>query len=132
MSDEKLLVEVKLADCGRLGCLLDSLQIENTQEGHLVVDPVQITGKITYLGERLKVIESEGEAGRTVLRSAPPRTDDQSTSFFEIVLDGSTRLCLARFKYDRQTRKRTPEAAPLSRDALERLIGDLIELLSGN
>ena len=131
-TDEKLRVEVKLADCGRLGCLLDGLQLEHTEDGHLAVDPVQIAKKINYLEERLEIIETEGKAGRTILRSAPPRREDQSTSFFEMVLDRSTRLSLARYKYDPRTRKRTSVPAPLSRDTLERLIGDLIGLASGN
>ena len=131
-SDENLQVDVKLADCGRLGCLLDSLQLEHTREGRLLVDPVQIAEKITYLEERLEIIESEGEAGRIILRSAPPRTDNQSTSFFEMVLDRSTKWSLVRYKYDPQTRKRRSVSAPLSRDTLERLIGDLVELASAN
>jgi hypothetical protein len=127
-SDEKLRVEVKLADYGRLGCLLDSLHIEHVKGGQLSVDPVQIVERITYLGERLEVIETEGEEGLTILRSTPPRVDGEVISFYEIGLDRSTRLSLVRYKHDPKTAERTPMPAPLTRDALERLIGDLIEL----
>jgi hypothetical protein len=127
-SDEKLRVEVKLADSSRLGCLLDSLQIEHAKDGQLEVDPVQVVERITYLGERLEIIESEGEEGLSILRSAPPRVDGEVISFYEMVLDRSTRLSLVRYKHDPKTEERTPMPAPLTRDALERLIGDLIEM----
>ena len=126
--DEKLRMEVNLADCGRLGCLLDSLNLEHIQAGHLAVDPVQVAERITYLEERLDIVETEGEEGRTVLRSAPPKVNGQAVSFFEMVLDRSTRLSLVRYRYDANSGERTPVSAPLTRDALERLIGDLIEL----
>lgn len=126
--DEKLRVEVKLADCGRLGCLLDSLNLEHVQEGHLAVDPVQVAERITYLEERLDIIETEGEEGRILLRSAPPKVNGQAISFFEVVLDRSTRLSLMRYMYDANSGVRMPVSAPLTRDALERLIRDLLEL----
>jgi hypothetical protein len=127
-SDEKLRVEVKLADSSRLGCLLDSLQIEHAEGGQLAVDPVQVVERITYLGERLEVIETEGEEGLSILRSAPPRVEGEVISFYEIVLDRSTSLSLVRYKHDPKTEERTPMPAPLTRDTLGRLIGDLIEL----
>lgn len=126
--DEKLRLEVKLADCGRLGCLLDSLNLEHIQDGQLAVDPEQVAERITYLEERLDIIETEGEEGRTLLRSTPPKVDGQAVSFFEMVLDRSTRLSLVRYRYDANSGERTPVSAPLTRDTLERLIGDLLEL----
>jgi hypothetical protein len=127
-SDENLLLNLKLEDWGRLGCLLARLDIEHTREGQLSIDPVRISEKISYLEERLEIVESEGPEGRTILRSAPPRVDGEGISYFEVVLDGSTRLSLVRYKYDHQTEERKPAAAPLARDTLERLIGDLITM----
>lgn len=129
--DENLRVKVKLADCGRLGCLLNRLNLEPAEDGQLPLDPVQIEEQVTYLGEGLKVIETEGEDGTTILRSSPPRVDGEVTSFFEMVLDPSRGLSLVRYKYGPKTGERTPVPAPLTRDALERLISDLIELLGG-
>ncbi len=130
-SEGKLRLEVKLADSSRLGCLLDSLQLEHTEGDPLGVDPVQVVERITYLGERLEIIESEGNEGMTILRSTPPRVDGEVVSFYELVLDRSTRLSLVRYKHDPRTKKRTPMPAPLTRDSLERLISDLIELAGG-
>ena len=130
-SEEKLRVEVKLADFSRLGCLLDRLHLENTEGGQLPVDPAQVVEQITYLGERLEIIETEGKEGMTILRSTPPRVDGEVISFYEMVLEESTRLSLVRYKYDPETEERTPMPAPLTRDTLERLIRDLIELARG-
>ena len=126
--DEKLWVEVELADSGRLGCLLDRLDVQPGGGYHLNIDPVQMTQKITYLEEELEIIEAEGQGGRTILRSAPPRKEDQITSFFEMVLDPAKGLSLVRYRYDPDMGERTPVSAPLTRDTLERLIGDLIQL----
>ena len=125
--DEKLRMRVKLADSDRLGCLLNELNLEQTQ-GHLVPDPGQIERQISYLGEKLKVIESEDNEGRTILRSYPPRVDGEVISFFEMAINRSKGLSLARYKYDPNIGKRVSVSAPLSRDTLERLISDLIEL----
>ena len=130
-SEEKLRVEVKLADSSRLGCLFDRLHLEHTEGGQLAVDPIQVVERITYLEERLEIIETEGNEGMTILRSTPPRVDGEVISFYEMVLDRSTRLSLIRYKHDPKTEERTPMPAPLTRDTLERLIGDLIELAGG-
>lgn len=127
-SEGKLRVEVKLADSSRLGCLLERLDLEHTAGGQLAVDPVQVVERITYLGERLEIIETEGKEGMTILRSTPPRVDGEVVSFYELLLERSTRLSLARYKHDPRTKTRTPMPAPLARDTLERLVGDLIEL----
>ena len=130
--DEKLRVEIRLADSGRLGCLLDRLDVQPGEGDHLNIDPVHMAQKITYLEEGLEIIEIEGEGGRTILRSAPPRKEDQVTSFFEIVVEPSKGLSLVRYRYDPDTGERTPVSAPLTRDTLERLIHDLIELAQGS
>ncbi|MGD9033538.1 MAG: hypothetical protein PVJ69_10295 [Desulfobacteraceae bacterium] len=130
-SEEKLRVEVKLADSSRLGCLLDRLHLEHTEGGQLPIDPAQVVAQITYLGERLEIIETEGKEGMTILRSTPPRGDGEVISFYEMVVDRSTRLSLIRYKYDPETEERTPMPAPLTRDTLERLVGDLIQLAGG-
>ena len=127
-SEGKLRVKIKLADSSRLGCLLDSLHLEHTEGGKMGVDPVQVVERITYLGERLEIIETEGNEGMTILRSTPPRVDREVVSFYELVLERTTRLSLVRYKNDPRTKTRTPMPAPLTRDALERLISDLIEL----
>lgn len=126
--DEKFRLALKLDDWGRLGCLLGRLDIEHARQGELKIDPVRIKEKITYLEERLEIIEKEGGEGRTFLRSSPPRVEAEGISFFEVVLDRSTRVSLGRYRYDHRTEKRTPVPAPLARITLERLIVDLLAM----
>jgi len=130
--DDELRVYLKLADCDRLGCLLEKLNLEQTKDGRVAFDPVRIAAKVTYLGERLAVIETEGRKGRTILRSCPPRTDGEAIGFFEMVLDQSMGLSLERYTYDARMGTRKRVATPLTRDFLDRLIRDLIELARAN
>lgn len=129
----ELQVVVKLADWDRLGCMFTRLDLKHGQgDDSMAFDPGRIEGHVTYLGERLKLIETEGKTGRTIMRSAPPRIDGNDVSFFELVLDGAEGLSLARYKYDRQRRERTPVPVALTRDTLERLLTDLSGLVKEN
>jgi hypothetical protein len=128
VSDEKLCLDLKLADWGRLGCLFARLDMEHAREGQLKIDPDRISKKISYLEERLELIESEGSEGKTILRSSPPRTDGDVISFYEVVLERATKLSLARYRYDHNMEERTPLPASLARETLERLLSDLIKM----
>jgi hypothetical protein len=129
-SDGKLHVEMTLDDCDRLGCLFNRLDLMWTQGRRLAVDPARIESRITYLGEKLQLLETEGEKGITILRSTPPRVDDEATSFFEVVLNPSTGISLARYKFHPKTGQRTSVAAPLARETVERLIKELVTIIS--
>jgi hypothetical protein len=129
-SDGKLRVKMTLEDCDRLGCIFNRLDIEWTQGSKLAIDPAQIESRVTYLGEKLRLLETEGEKGETVLRSTPPRVDDGATSFFEIVLNPSRGLSLIRRNFDPKTGERKSVAAPLARETVERLLKDLITITS--
>jgi hypothetical protein len=132
VSDGELRVEVKLADWNRLGCLLDTLNLEKSHCGKLNLHPSQIVARVTYLGERLETTEIEGEAGRAILRSNPPRRDGDVVSFFEVVLNQGKDVSLVRYKYDPEVGERVQVPVPLSRDTLDRLMGDLIQLAREN
>jgi hypothetical protein len=128
----ELRMEVKLTDWNRLGCLLDKLNLEANHGRKLNYHPARIETRVNYLDERLAVIENEGEAGRVILRSKPPRLDGDVCSFFEMVLNQGKALSLVRYKHDPQRRERVRVPAPLSRDTLDRLIRDLVELTLEN
>jgi len=123
-----LQVRLKLADRDRLGCLLERLEIRHAQGDSLGLDPARIAGKVTYLGEVLAVIEAEENGKKAILRSAPPRTDGEVVSFFEMVLDRSEGLSLVRYAYDRVRGERLTVPAPLTTSTLERLLTDLMDL----
>jgi hypothetical protein len=131
-TEGKLRVEMTLEDCDRLGCLFKRLDLEWTQAGKHAIDPARIESVITYLGEKLQLLETEGERGKTILRSTPPRVDKEATSFFEMVLNPSGGLSLVRYKFDPETGERTSVAAPLTRETVERLVSDLIHVVSGS
>ena len=127
--DDTLRLELRLADCDRLACLLDSLKLEHKQVGSLALDPERIETQVTYLGERLKTIETGGRERKTIMRSLPPRVWQDVVSFFEIVLERSTSLSLVRYMYSPKLGRRIAVPATLTWDTLERLISDLIELV---
>ncbi len=131
-SEGKLRVEMTLEDCDRLGCLFKRLDLEWTQGSKLAIDPALIESRVTYLGEKLQLLETEGGKGKTILRSSPPRVDQEATSFFEMVLNPSRGISLVRYKFDPETGERTSVAAQLTRETVERLVSDLINVVSGS
>lgn len=132
VSDGDLQVRVQLADWDRLGCLLEKLEIKLPNGHALNLDPVWIEKELTYLGEPLKIIELEKYKGQAILRSFPPRTEGEVISFFELVLDQFEGLSLIRYGYDRRHGVRAAIPTPLTRDSLERLLADLVNITSKN
>ena len=131
-SDGSLQVRVQLADCDRLGCLLESLEIRPTHGCSLNIDPLWIEKEIHYLGEPLKIIELEESQGKALLRSFPPRRENGTVHFFEVVIHPKEGLSLNRLSYDRSLGSRTQTPVPLTRETLERLLADLVSLASKN
>lgn len=127
-TEGNLRAEVSLEDWDRLGCLLRGFDLVNDLDGPWLADPIRIKDQVTYLGEQLEIIESEGAGGRTILRSTPPRMDGDAISFFEMVVDPAKGLSLARYRYDRQQGERKPVPVSLTCETLERLAADLSRL----
>jgi len=131
-SDGSIQVRVKLSDWDRLGCLLERLEVRPTQGCFLKIDPLWIEKEIQYLGEPLKIIELEKYQGRALLRSFPPRRENGTVQFFELVIDPREGLSFNRLSYDRHLGSRTQTSIPLTRETLERLLADLVNLASKN
>lgn len=129
--DEDLKVRVQLADWDRLGCRLEKLEMKDTQGHSLKLDPLRLEKELTYLGEPLHIVELEKHRGKAILRSFPPRRENGTVSFFEMVLDGPG-LSLTRLAYDRNLGQRAPVAVSFTRDTLERLLADLVNLASNH
>ncbi len=123
-----LQARVRLADWDRLGCLLERLELRHTRGLPLHIAPASVEKAVTYLGETLRVIETEEARGRALLRSAPPSLREGRIAFFEMVLDRGEGLSLARYVYDRERQQRQSVPAPLTRHALEHLLDDLLAL----
>jgi hypothetical protein len=128
--DGNLEVRVQLADWDRLGCRLEKLEMKDTRSHSLKIDPIRLEKELTYLGEPLRIVELEKHRGKSILRSFPPRREIGTVSFFEMVLDGSEGLSLTRLAYDRMLGQRSPVPVSLTRDTLERLLADLVDLAS--
>ncbi len=130
--DGDLQVRVQLADWDRLGCLLEKLEMKCTNGRSFKLDPVRIEKEMTYLGEPLRIIELEKYFGKAILRSFPPRMENGTVSFFEVVLNDAEGLSLTRLAYDRSVGKRSTIPIPFTQDTLERLLADLVYLISEN
>ncbi len=124
-------VHLRLADWDRLGCLLERVELRHSRGLPLRITPAAVAETVTYLGEALRVIETEEATGRTILRSAPPSRWEGNIAFFELLLDRAQGLSLTRYAYDRQREERQAIPAPLTRHALERLVDDLLALAAG-
>lgn len=125
-----LRVRLTHTDWDRLGCLLECFELQDTRSVRRAIEPVRIAEKITYLGETLKLIEADEGKGRAILRSAPPCAREGGVSFFEVVVDRVRGLSLTRQNFDRQRGERHRIPAPLTRHALERLLIDLVDVVS--
>ncbi|MEW5721857.1 MAG: hypothetical protein AB1896_02030 [Thermodesulfobacteriota bacterium] len=121
-------VRVRLRDWDRLGCLFERLSLEGAPGRTLALDPERVEERVTYLGEPLEVIEKDEGHGVAVLRSRPPRKEKSGVSFFEMTVDRQRGAELVRYAYDHHSRERNRVAAPLTRETLERLVSDLVEL----
>jgi len=130
--DGDLEVRVQLADWDRLGCRLEKLEMKGTQGHSLKFDPIRLEKELTYLGEPLRIVELEKHRGKAILRSFPPRRENGTVSFFEMVLDGPEGVSLTRLAYDRHLGQRSPVPVSLTRDTLDRLLGDLVNLASNH
>jgi hypothetical protein len=128
--DGDLEVRVQLADWDRLGCRLEKLEMRGTPGHSLKLDPLRLEEELTYLGEPLRIVELEKHSGKAILRSFPPRSENGATSFFEMVLDGPEGLSFTRLAYDRNLGQRSPVPVSMTRDTLERLLADLVDLAS--
>lgn len=130
--DEGLQVRVQLADWDRLGCRLEKLEMKGTRGHSLKLDPIRLGKELTYLGEPLRIVELEKHRGKAILRSFPPRRENGTVSFFEMILDAPEGLILTRLAYDRHLGQRSPVPVSLTRDTLERLLADLVDLASNH
>ena len=130
--DGDLKVRVQLADWDRLGCRMERLEMKGAPGHSLKLDPIRLEKELTYLGEPLRIVELEKHCGKAILRSFPPRRENGTVSFFEMVLDGPEGLSLTRLAYDRKLGQRSPVPVSLTRDTLERLLADLVDLASNH
>jgi hypothetical protein len=123
----QVMVKLSAADCP--GCPLEKVELKNAG-GSFSLDPIRVEKEVTYLDEPLRIMELKKYHGRAVLRSFPPRAENGTVSFFEMVIDRTEGLSLGRLAYNPNLGTRTPTPVVLTRDILERLLVDLLSLAS--
>lgn len=86
----------------------------------------RVAARVTYLMEPLVVVETDAEESEVQMRSKTPTPRGQSRGFYEVRLNASGTLRLARVLFDEQDRRRRPATFQLTREVLERLADDLV------
>ncbi len=79
-----------------------------------------------YLLEPVEVVEADDHANEAIVRSRPPAQTAQGPEYYEAHVHGpGGRTTVRRYRYDRSTRKRSPQPMNFTHDQLKRLIDDL-------
>jgi hypothetical protein len=86
----------------------------------------RLAGRVTYLMEPLKVVETDAHGGEVQIRSQRPTPRDEQRSYYEVRLFRQGSLRLQRFVFDQETRERRQTPCQLTREVLERLADDIV------
>ena len=84
-----------------------------------------IESNVTYLTERMSMIEYDAFHEKVQLRSSPPTYKDEKADYFEVILDKGCGVSLARHSRNMEDGK--VEAVPfvMTSEMLERLVNDI-------
>lgn len=124
-------LRIRLTSVDRLACELESLSVTNPGFGRRSTDELNkmadlLADKLSYLEERLIVLEVDDVAADVQMRSESPHVDDSVRSYFEVHV-GRSGITLQRFaKQDGQPRQTVPAA--LTRRILSRACVDLVDV----
>jgi hypothetical protein len=86
----------------------------------------RLVSRVTYLMEPLVLVEFDGLQGEVDLRSQSPTTRGEQRAYYEVRMQKAGTLTLSRVVFDEPTRRRRPTACQMTREALERLVDDLV------
>jgi hypothetical protein len=88
-----------------------------------------LSRQLTYLDERLEIVDHDRRGMYIQLRSLPPYKDDLQIQFNEICI-GKDRVVVKRIAFYRRDEVKQQVALNLTEDTLERLFCDLRQVLS--
>jgi hypothetical protein len=88
-----------------------------------------LSRQVTYLDERLEIVDHDRRAMYIQLRSLPPYKDDLQIQFNEICI-GKDRVVVKRIAFYRRDEVKQQVALNLTEDDLARLLCDIREVLS--
>ncbi len=117
-----------------MGCAVAGLRLEDLRAPARDADALKawadrLTGRITYLMERIAVIEVDAAGGSALLRSAPPGLREEFRFYYEAVLRRPGTLTLTRYRYHNGDRERTEVPCNLTLEVFERLVDDLAKTM---
>jgi hypothetical protein len=122
---------LQLTASSPLGVECDALEFQADDHPEWSLDDLKgwgdrLAGRLTYLMEPLVILEADPIAGEVALRSRTPTPRQGQRSYYEVRLGRAGTLRLGRVAYDEAARVRRPVPCQLTREALERLVDDLV------
>ncbi|HCP45337.1 MAG TPA: hypothetical protein DIU15_04815 [Deltaproteobacteria bacterium] len=128
-------VKAEVVGSGPYGSDLRALEVERTaplgdtrKAGRLSEAVEAIGDRLTYLPEKLEVLESDGGSGRAVLRTR--RKQVQGREYYEVQVDGGDRVDVRRYRGRSESGGRDAVVENFGHGVLRRLVDDLGEILS--
>jgi hypothetical protein len=133
LMDGPLQLSCELTALETLGCAFSRFAIKSDKLVGASIEQLKKTSealskRLTYLLEPIRPIEVDAEHCVVQLRSQPPQKDEDSTSYYELLVKRSGELSLCRYVHarDAQASGALREAVPahVTREVFLRLIGD--------
>ncbi|MCS6859852.1 MAG: hypothetical protein NZT92_05985 [Abditibacteriales bacterium] len=121
-------VTLDVADCDRLGLLLNGIRVEwdaTLSAAETKASAERIAQRVTYLTEDLAVVEWDEQSANAMLRSTPQEMQGQRSDYFELCLCGGRTLHLCRYRPFADQAGREVIPFHLTTDLLVRLLNDL-------
>ncbi|MCE9607655.1 MAG: hypothetical protein K8U03_22435 [Planctomycetia bacterium] len=116
----------------KLACAFERLEVCNERWKTAPLAQVKriaeaLAGRLTYLLEPIRTIETDADTCTVQMRSSPPRrADDGSRTYYELQVCGGGKLSLGR--YEKQPdQSRRPVPIQLTREVFRHLTTDFIE-----
>jgi hypothetical protein len=124
--DQQLSLDLVALDS--LACAFDRLVLASGKLAGAPVDRLkraaeELSAKINYLLEPVQPIEVDPLQCTVQLRSVPPQKDDDTTTYYELLVQRSGEISLARYQHV-VGQGRTPTPAQVTREVLARLVED--------
>jgi hypothetical protein len=113
-----------------VGLAFSTMEYANTSRTEWSSDALkqwgdQLSKKVTYLMEPLKVLEILDQGGEVQMRSQSPTPRDQERAYYEMRLFRHGSLRMERYVFDETTRQRRQVPCQLTRETVERLADDI-------
>ncbi len=134
--DDGVTLSVDFSLIDSLGCAFRELRLNvpalvGCETGTLEAWADALSKRITYLLEGVGPVEIDEQAGKVLVRSQPPLSDDSGSEYYEVLLESDTQgnFTLRRYRSDRGTPGRRWVDITITIDVLGRLAGDLVDTI---